>query len=55
MSAVVADRDHWRDAREALRVESAARFSADIWLQRHAEVLTRAAAGERVLSVTGMP
>jgi glycosyltransferase involved in cell wall biosynthesis len=50
MSAVVADRDRWRDAREELRAEAVTRFSPDICLQRHAEVLARAAAGERLLS-----
>jgi glycosyltransferase involved in cell wall biosynthesis len=50
MSAVVEDRDRWRDAREELQVESRTRFSTDICLQHHSEVLTRAAAGERLVS-----
>jgi glycosyltransferase involved in cell wall biosynthesis len=50
MSAIVADRDRWQDAREGLRAEAVTRFSADICLQRHAEVLTCAAAGERLFS-----
>lgn len=43
MCEVVAERDHWRQAREDLKAESANRFSVDVCLQRHAEVLTRAA------------
>jgi glycosyltransferase involved in cell wall biosynthesis len=43
MCAVVADRDHWREAREELKAESVSRFSIDACLQRYAEVLTRAA------------
>ncbi len=50
MSAVVADRDRWRDARAELRAESAVRFSVETCLRRHAEVLTRAAQGESALS-----
>jgi glycosyltransferase involved in cell wall biosynthesis len=50
MFAVVTDRDHWRDAREELRIDAATRFSPEVWLQRHAEVLTRAAAGETLLA-----
>jgi glycosyltransferase involved in cell wall biosynthesis len=50
LSAVFTDRDRWRKARDELRAESVIRFSADVCLQRHAEVLTRAAARERLLS-----
>jgi glycosyltransferase involved in cell wall biosynthesis len=50
MSAVIANRERWRDAREGLRADAVMRFSADICLQRHAEVLTRAVAGERLSS-----
>jgi glycosyltransferase involved in cell wall biosynthesis len=45
MSAVVDERDRWAAAREGLRAESVARFSAEECLRRHADVLTRAAAG----------
>jgi glycosyltransferase involved in cell wall biosynthesis len=44
MCAVVAGRDHWREAREELKAESANRFSIDACVQRHADLLTRAAA-----------
>lgn len=47
---VFKDRDRWPAARDGLRAESMARFSADLCLQRHAEVLTRAAARERLIS-----
>jgi glycosyltransferase involved in cell wall biosynthesis len=50
MCAVVKDRDRWRAARDELAAESQARFSTDVCIHRHAEVLKRAAAGERVLS-----
>ena len=50
MCAIVADRDHWRDAREKLQIESLTQFSPELWLRRYAEVLTRAAAGETLLS-----
>jgi glycosyltransferase involved in cell wall biosynthesis len=53
MCAVVKDRDRWRAARDGLAAESQARFSTGLCIQRHAEVLTRAAAGERVLSPIG--
>jgi glycosyltransferase involved in cell wall biosynthesis len=43
MCAVIAERDHWRRAREDLRAESVNRFSIDVCLQRHAKVLTHAA------------
>ncbi len=46
MCAVVANRDHWRKAREELKAESVKRFSIDACLQRYADVLTGAAAGE---------
>ena len=49
LSAIIADRDHWRKVREDLRAESMNRFSAEVCLQRHAKVLTRAAAGEPIL------
>jgi glycosyltransferase involved in cell wall biosynthesis len=45
MSAIVEDRDRWRSARAELRAESLARFSTDVCVRRHAEVLTRAAQG----------
>jgi glycosyltransferase involved in cell wall biosynthesis len=44
MCKIIGDRDRWRDAREGLRAEAASRFSIDVCVQRHAEVLTRAAA-----------
>jgi glycosyltransferase involved in cell wall biosynthesis len=50
MSAVIAERDRWRDAREELRIDATTRFSAEICLRRHAEVLIRAAAGRCLLS-----
>jgi glycosyltransferase involved in cell wall biosynthesis len=50
MCAVVADRDSWREKREELRQDSVKRFSIDVCVQRHAEVLTRAAMGEPSLS-----
>ncbi len=50
LSTVYADRDRWRKVRDNLRAESIIRFSADVCLQRHAEVLTRAAAREPLLS-----
>jgi glycosyltransferase involved in cell wall biosynthesis len=43
MCRVIAERDRWRQARVDLKAESANRFSLDVCLQRHAEVLTRAA------------
>ena len=43
MCAVIAERDHWRRAREDLRAEFVNRFSIDVCLQRHAKVLTHAA------------
>lgn len=42
MCGLVAERDHWRQAREELKAESTNRFSLDVCLQRHAEVLKRA-------------
>ena len=48
MSAVVADRDRWRDARPELRIEAVTQFSAEICLQRHAAVLTRATASQSI-------
>ncbi len=42
MCAVIAERDHWRSMREELRTEAMGRFSVDLCVQRHAEVLTRA-------------
>ena len=45
MSAIVAGRDRWRNARDELRTEAMDRFSVDLCVQRHAEVLTRAATG----------
>jgi glycosyltransferase involved in cell wall biosynthesis len=50
MCAVVADRDSWREKREELRQDSVKRFSIDVCVQRHAEVLTCAAMGEPSLS-----
>ena len=44
MCAVIAERDRWRHAREELKAEAMGRFSVDLCVQRHAEVLTRAAA-----------
>jgi glycosyltransferase involved in cell wall biosynthesis len=46
MSAVVANRNYWRDARENLRLESLQRFSPDHCVQHHADVLARAVSGE---------
>jgi len=43
MCAVIAERDHWRNAREELRAEAMERFSVNICVQRHAEVLMQAA------------
>jgi glycosyltransferase involved in cell wall biosynthesis len=43
MCDVVAKRDHWRQARENLKASSANRFSTELCLQRHAEVLRSAA------------
>jgi glycosyltransferase involved in cell wall biosynthesis len=49
MCAVIKDRGHWRAARRGeLAAEAQAQFSADVCVQRHAEVLTRAAAERRV-------
>jgi glycosyltransferase involved in cell wall biosynthesis len=45
MSVIVADGDRWKEKRGALQEESMKRFSAELCLQRHADVLTRAAAG----------
>jgi glycosyltransferase involved in cell wall biosynthesis len=45
MCAVIAERDRWRNGREELRAEAMRLFSVDLCVQRHAEVLTRAAAG----------
>jgi glycosyltransferase involved in cell wall biosynthesis len=45
MSDIVADRDCWLEKRGALQEESVKRFSAELCLQCHADVLTRAAAG----------
>jgi glycosyltransferase involved in cell wall biosynthesis len=42
MCAVIAERDRWRNIREELRTEAMDRFSVDLCVQRHAEVLTRA-------------
>ena len=42
--AVIAERDRWLNAREELRAEAMGLFSVDLCVQRHAEVLTRAAA-----------
>lgn len=55
LCTVYADRDRWRKARDDLRAESTLRFSADVCLQRHAEVLRRAAARERLLSLASFP
>ncbi|WP_183231951.1 glycosyltransferase [Bradyrhizobium sp. SBR1B] len=55
LCAIYADRNRWRRARDDLRVESTMRFSADVCLQRHAEVLKRAAARERLLSQASFP
>jgi hypothetical protein len=52
MSAVIGDRVRWRDAREALQADAVTRFSMDVCLRRYAKVLSRAAAGERLLSVS---
>lgn len=51
MLAVVIDREHWADARQELKAEAMARFSAEVCLQRYAEVLTRAVPSGRRLSV----
>jgi hypothetical protein len=45
LSAIIEDRERWRSARAELRAESLARFSTDVCVRRHAEVLTRAAQG----------
>lgn len=44
MRTVIAKRDRWRSAREELRAEAMDRFSVDLCVRRHAEVLMRAAA-----------
>jgi glycosyltransferase involved in cell wall biosynthesis len=44
MCAVIAERNRWRNARDELRADALGRFSVDLCVQRHAEVLTRAAA-----------
>lgn len=44
MRKLVADRDHWKDRREELQIEAWRQFSPQRWLERYAEVLTRAAA-----------
>jgi glycosyltransferase involved in cell wall biosynthesis len=48
MSAVIADRVRWREARGELRAESVKRFSVDLCIERHADVLTRATAGAAI-------
>jgi glycosyltransferase involved in cell wall biosynthesis len=50
MSSIVADRGHWQNIRGELRADSVKRFSAESCVQRHAEALSRTAAGERILS-----
>jgi glycosyltransferase involved in cell wall biosynthesis len=42
MCTLVAKRNHWRNMREELRAEAMGRFSVELCVQRHAEVLTRA-------------
>jgi glycosyltransferase involved in cell wall biosynthesis len=49
MSSIVTDRNHWQNIRGELRAESVKRFSAESCVQRHAEVLSQAATGERIL------
>jgi glycosyltransferase involved in cell wall biosynthesis len=44
MCAIIAERDRWQNAREELRAEAMGQFSIDLCVERHAEVLTRAAA-----------
>jgi glycosyltransferase involved in cell wall biosynthesis len=44
MCTVIAERDRWRSVRDELRAEAMDLFSVDLCVQRHAEVLTRAAA-----------
>ena len=39
MCTLVAKRDHWRGMREELRAEAMRRFSVELCVQRHAEVL----------------
>ena len=51
MCAVIAERDRWRNVREELRAEAMRRFSVDVCVQRHAEVLTHAAANAGVAKV----
>ncbi|HJU16627.1 MAG TPA: glycosyltransferase family 4 protein [Stellaceae bacterium] len=46
--AVIAERDRWRSAREELRAEAMDQLSVDLCVQRHAEVLTRAADGAAI-------
>jgi glycosyltransferase involved in cell wall biosynthesis len=46
MRAIVADSDRWRDARAELKAESISRFSVEVCVRRHADLLTRAAASE---------
>jgi glycosyltransferase involved in cell wall biosynthesis len=48
MCKVVVERDRWRNVRDELSAESVDRFSAEVCVRRHAEVLTRAAADGRV-------
>jgi glycosyltransferase involved in cell wall biosynthesis len=48
MCKVVAARDRWRNVRDELSAESVDRFSAEVCVRRHAEVLTRAAATARL-------
>lgn len=45
MECLVADREEYLHDRERLAAESADRFSADVWLARHAAVLRAAATG----------
>lgn len=46
MATIVEDRHRWAGGRIRLGEESALRFSADVCLRRHAEVLARAVSGE---------
>jgi glycosyltransferase involved in cell wall biosynthesis len=48
MCAVIAERDRWRNVRDELRAEAIGRFSVDLCVQRHAEVLTRASGGQTI-------
>jgi glycosyltransferase involved in cell wall biosynthesis len=56
MSAIVKDRDRWRSARAELRAESLSRFSTDVCVRRHAEVLRRTAhfSGLQLTHVSGV-